>query len=57
MGALLGVPFINTHSVPPGRYHLRATCDDDGARWTADQDLVVSDDPTGSVVIELTQVR
>lgn len=55
--ALLGMPFENTHVVPAGRFHLKATCEDEDALWTAEQELVVGNDPTSAVAIELTRVR
>lgn len=57
MRALLGVSFDNTHSIPPGQYQLQATCEDEGALWTATRDVVVAEGASEAVRIDLVRVR
>jgi hypothetical protein len=57
MYALSGVSFTNRHRVPPGRYHLHAACEEEGSLWTAQQELLIRDEPTDVVAIDLVQAR
>jgi hypothetical protein len=57
MRALLGLPFDNTRSIPPGRYELLATCEDEGALWTAARPMVVTGAGDEPIRIDLVRAR
>jgi len=57
MRALLGLTFDGVHAVPPGKYQLVASCEDEGALWTATREVVVDGQRNEPVRIDLVRVR